>query len=270
MSGALIGQTLELWWGELCTIKAQIRWLSGHASVAASASAFLDGLLGPERRETGWMRAEAAGDPGPWGRQAVLGRSRWDADALRDLVRGHALGALTAPDAVLVVDETGSLKQGKASCGVGRQHTGPAGKIADCRIGVFAAYVSDEGHAFIDRRLYLPKAWTDVPARLAAAYVPPAWPRRTCRPPGRGVRAARGGLRHQAADRGRHDRARHPRRRAVRLGRGRQRLRRGRGRDRLAPGRQGLRAGRRGRPPLRVLGQAARRERHGGGDRGRV
>ena len=88
MSGALIGQTLELWSGELCTIKAQIRCLFGHASVAASAAAFLDGLLGPERRKTGWMRAEAAGDPGPWRQQAVLGRSRWDADALRASERG--------------------------------------------------------------------------------------------------------------------------------------------------------------------------------------
>ena len=94
MSGALIEQTLELWSGELCTIKAQIRSLFGHASVAASAAAFLDRLLGPERRKTGWMRAEAAGDPGPWRQQAVLGRSRWDADALRDLVRDYALATL--------------------------------------------------------------------------------------------------------------------------------------------------------------------------------
>src|SRR3982751_916029 len=120
MSGALIGQTLELWWGELCTIKAQIRWLFGHASVAASAAAFLDGLLGPERRKTGWMRAGAAGDPGPWRQQAVLGRSRWDADTLRDVVRDHVIETLGAPEAVLVIDETGFLKQGHASCGVGR------------------------------------------------------------------------------------------------------------------------------------------------------
>jgi SRSO17 transposase len=53
----------------------------------AAAAAFLDGLLGPERRKTGWRRAEAAGDAGPWRQQAVLGRSRWDADELRDLVR---------------------------------------------------------------------------------------------------------------------------------------------------------------------------------------
>ena len=55
-------------------------------SVAASANAFLDGLLGAERRKTGWMRAEAAGDPGPWRQQAILGRSHWNADALRDVV----------------------------------------------------------------------------------------------------------------------------------------------------------------------------------------
>jgi SRSO17 transposase len=174
MSGASIEQTLDLWAAELGAVKAQLQPLFGHASVAASAAAFLDGLLGPERRKTGWMRAEAAGDPGPWRQQAVLGRSRWEADALRDLVRDYALEALAAPDAVLVLDETGFLKQGTSSCGVQRQYTGSAGKITNCQIGVFAAYVSDRGHAFIDRRLYLPKDWTDDPARLAAAHVPAA------------------------------------------------------------------------------------------------
>jgi SRSO17 transposase len=118
------------------------------------------------------MRAEAAGDPGPWRQQAILGRGRWDADALRDIVREYAVETLAEPDAVLVVDETGFLKQGKASCGVARQYTGSAGKITNCQIGVFAAYVSDKGHAFIDRALYLPRAWADDPARRAAAHVP--------------------------------------------------------------------------------------------------
>jgi SRSO17 transposase len=121
--------------------------------VAASAGSFLDGLLGAERRKS-WMRAEAAGDLGPWRQQAILGRGRWDADALRDIVRDYALETLADPDAVLVLDETGFLKQGKASCGVGRQYTGSAGKITNCQIGVFAAYVSRHGHAFIDRGLY--------------------------------------------------------------------------------------------------------------------
>ena len=173
MSGASIEATLELWASSLREAKARIRPLFTQERVASSASQFLDGLLGPERRKTGWMRAEAAGDPGPWRQQAILGRGRWEADALRDIVRDYALETLADPDAVLVVDETGFLKQGKASCGVGRQYTGSAGKITNCQIGVFAAYVSRHGHAFIDRRLYLPKAWTDDPARLASAHVPP-------------------------------------------------------------------------------------------------
>src|SRR3712207_3946275 len=122
---------------------------------------------------TGWMRGEAAGDPGPWRQQAILGRGRWQADALRDLVREYAVESLADRDAVLVLDETGFLKKGKRSCGVARQYTGSAGKITNCQIGVFAAYVSRHGHAFIDRALYLPKAWTDDPARLLAAHVPP-------------------------------------------------------------------------------------------------
>jgi SRSO17 transposase len=172
MSGASIETTLELWALSLRDVKGRIRSLFTQARVAASASLFLDGLLGDERRKTGWMRAESAGDPGPWRQQAILGRGRWDADALRDIVRDYVVENLAADDAVLVIDETGFLKQGKASCGVGRQYTGSAGKITNCQIGVFAAYVSLHGHAFIDRALYLPKAWTDDPARMASAHVP--------------------------------------------------------------------------------------------------
>src|SRR6202140_423342 len=154
-------------------VKARIRLFFTQERVAASAGLFLDGLLGNERRKTGWMRAEAAGDPGPWRQQAILGRGRWDADDLRDIVRDYVLETLADDDAVLVIDETGFLKQGKAPCGVARQYTGSAGKITKSQIGVFAAYVSRHGHAFIDRALYLPKEWTDDPDRLEAAYVPP-------------------------------------------------------------------------------------------------
>jgi SRSO17 transposase len=68
--------------------------------------------------------------------------------------------------------KTGFLKQGKSSCGIARQYTGSAGKITNCQIGVFAAYVSPHAHAFIDQALYLRKNWTDDPARLKATCVP--------------------------------------------------------------------------------------------------
>ena len=172
MTGVAVEQMLDLWCVELRQVKAHLKSLFAHPSVAASAAAFLDGLLGPERRKTGWMRAEAAGDPGPWRQQAVLGRSHWEADALRDMVREYALETLASPGAVLVIDETGFLKQGVRSCGVARQYTGSAGKITNCQIGVFAAYVSDKGCAFIDRQLYLPTDWTNTPERRTAAQVP--------------------------------------------------------------------------------------------------
>src|SRR3954469_6785103 len=81
MSGASIEETLELWAASLREMKARMRPLFTQERVAASAGLFFDGLLGEERRKTGWMRAEAAGDPGPWRQQAILGRGRWDADA---------------------------------------------------------------------------------------------------------------------------------------------------------------------------------------------
>ena len=71
MAGASIEATLELWVSSLRDVKERIRALFTQERVAASAGAFLDGLLGNEQRKTGWMRAEAAGDAGPWRQQAI-------------------------------------------------------------------------------------------------------------------------------------------------------------------------------------------------------
>jgi SRSO17 transposase len=54
-----------------------MRPLFTQERVAASAALLLDGLLGEERCKTGRMRAEAAGDPGRWRQQAILGRAQW-------------------------------------------------------------------------------------------------------------------------------------------------------------------------------------------------
>src|SRR6195952_6061751 len=101
MTGASIETTLELWASSLRDVKSRMGGLFTQERVAVSAGLFLDGLLGDERRKTGWMRSEAAGDPGPWRQQAILGRGRWEADALRDVVRDYALETLADPDAVL-------------------------------------------------------------------------------------------------------------------------------------------------------------------------
>src|ERR1700739_945194 len=172
IGGASVEDTLTLWASSLREVKQRIRRLFTQKRVAAWVGQFLDGLLGNEPRKTGWMRAEAAGDPGPWRQQAILGRGKWAADVVPDIVRDYVLESLVEEDAVLVIDETGFLKQGKASCGVARQYTGSAGKITNCQIGVFACYVSRHGHAFIDRALYLPKEWTDDRVPLKAGHGP--------------------------------------------------------------------------------------------------
>ena len=92
-----------------------------------------------------------------------------DTDALRDYV----LETLADLAAVLVIDETGFLKLGKVSCGVTGQYTGSAGKITNCRISMFAAYVWRHSDASIDRALYLPKERTSQPERRAATHVSP-------------------------------------------------------------------------------------------------
>ena len=145
MSGASFEATLDLWSASLREVKRRMRPLFAQGRSAENAGLFLDGLLGDEPRKTGWMRAEAAGDPGPWRQQELLGRDRWEADELRDLVRDYIIEHLADADAVLVVDETGFLKQGKASCGVARQYTGSAGKItnSDVRCLGFSAREGD-------------------------------------------------------------------------------------------------------------------------------
>jgi SRSO17 transposase len=92
----------------------------GRVEPRRRAAAYLQGLLAPVERKNGWQLAEAAGDRTPNGVQEFLSRVRWDADAVRDDLRAQVIEELGDPDGVLVVDETGFLKKGSKSCGVGR------------------------------------------------------------------------------------------------------------------------------------------------------
>src|SRR5215470_8521806 len=136
------------------------------------ARAFVLGLLSGLRRKNCWTIAEQAGDATPDGMQHLLAAARWDADAVRDDVRGYVVEYLGNADAVLVVDETGDVKKGRASAGVQRQYAGTAGRVDNCQVAVFLSYASPAGHALIDRELYLPRSWTTDPARCAAAGIP--------------------------------------------------------------------------------------------------
>jgi SRSO17 transposase len=104
--------------------------------------------------------------------QHLLARARWDADAVRDELRGYVIDAFGDPDAVLVVDETGDVKKGVHTVGVQRQYTGTAGRIENAQVAVFLTYATNRGHALIDRALYVPRSWIADPDRCATAGVP--------------------------------------------------------------------------------------------------
>ena len=134
--------------------------------------AYLKGLLGSVERKNGWQLAEYAGDATPDGVQRLLAVYHWDADQVRDDLQGYVVEHLGDPGGVLVVDETGFLKQGRKSVGVKRQYSGTAGKVENCQIGVFLAYGSRRGAAFLDRELYLPQEWAEDVERRREAGVP--------------------------------------------------------------------------------------------------
>ena len=132
----------------------------------------LQGLLGSVERKNGWQLAEYVGDATPDGVQRLLAVYHWDADQVRDDLQGYVVEHLGDPAGVLVVDETGFLKQGRKSVGVKRQYRGTAGKVENCQIGVFLAYGSHHGAAFLDRELYLPQEWAEDGERRREAGVP--------------------------------------------------------------------------------------------------
>jgi SRSO17 transposase len=115
------------------------------------ARALVLGLLSDLPRKNCWTIAEYAGDATPDGVQHLLGRAKWDADAVRDDVRGYVVEPLGDSEAVLVVDETGDLKKGTATVGVQRQYTGTAGRIENSQVAVYLVYSGRAGHAAIDR-----------------------------------------------------------------------------------------------------------------------
>jgi SRSO17 transposase len=173
----MVGETgltaIERWSDAWADLHARIADRFARSEARERAGRYLVGLLGRVERKNGWQIAEAIGEVGPRGVQRLLSAATWDADGVRDDLRDYVVDHLgDAATGVLVVDETGFLKKGKKSCGVARQYTGTAGDIVNCQVGVFLAYASGHGAAFIDRALYLPQEWTEDRDRRTEAGVP--------------------------------------------------------------------------------------------------
>lgn len=171
---------VEEWAGRLDDLLVEVGHFFGRIEMQVRGEACIRGLLGPASRKNGWQLAEYAGDRAPWNQQHLLDRARWDVEGVRDFTRRYAVaqladggvGAGPGGAGVLVVDETGFAKRGKASAGVARQYSGSLGGVFPCQVGVMAAWATGAGQALIDRELYLPREWTEDVERRQAAHVP--------------------------------------------------------------------------------------------------
>src|SRR5215212_8376234 len=163
---------VEGWRGGLDALHGRIAGRFRRSEARERAKRYLAGLPDRVERKNGWQLAEHLGEPGPQGVQRRLNAADWDAGAVRDDLRAYVTEHLGEPAGVMIVDETGFLKKGTKSVGVQRQYSGTAGRIENCRVGVFLGYASSQGRAFLDRGLYLPETWAMDAARRRDAGVP--------------------------------------------------------------------------------------------------
>jgi len=165
---------LRDWSAEFEELTHRISPLFVHPKSRSHARQYLEGLLAPLDRKNGWTIAEYVGEKEPKAMQRFLNLANWDADALRDIGRDYAMENVADPRGVLIADPTGFAKKGRKSAGVQRQYSGTLGRVDNCQIGTFLAYVNSGGdRVLIDRELYIPKeSWFDQPYRCAEAGVP--------------------------------------------------------------------------------------------------
>lgn len=168
----MTAEELDEWGADFFAFCARFRDVFGRKEARVQATKYLQGLLSPVPRKNGWQLAEAMGDTVPDPTQRLLYRTLWSEDRARDILQEYIVEVLADEDGIGVVDETGFIKKGVRSVGVKRQYSGTAGKIENCQIGTFLSYATVKGHAFLDRRLYLPEEWCNDDERRERAKVP--------------------------------------------------------------------------------------------------
>jgi SRSO17 transposase len=127
-------------------------------------------LSGLERKTTEPIANDAGQERRPL--QLFVGAGGWDDQAVLDELRAHVAEEIGHTEGVWVLDGSGFPKKGNDSCGVARQWCGRLGKIDNCQVGVFLAYVGPRGCTLLDRRLYLPTDWAADRKRRKRCHVP--------------------------------------------------------------------------------------------------
>ena len=162
---------VQAWADGLAELHALIGRRFSRSEPRERVMEYVRGLLSAQERKNSWTLSEWAGEATPDGMQRLLSTTDWDPDLVRDDLQRYVVEHLADPGGILVVDETGFLKKGTRSAGVARQYSGTAGRIENSQIGVFLTYTTAGGRTFLDRELYLPKAWTDDRGRCRQAGI---------------------------------------------------------------------------------------------------
>lgn len=143
-----------------------------RAESRESAAYYVRGLLADVKRKNCWQLAEKMGEAHPDGLQHLLYGADWDADAVCKQLRAMVAAQMGYMPGIGVIDESGFVKKGQCSAGVKRQYCGRVGKIENCQVGVYLGYIAPQGHALLDRELYLPQDWCEDSDRRAKAKIP--------------------------------------------------------------------------------------------------
>jgi SRSO17 transposase len=138
-----------------------------------SLERYLTGLLTEHPQKNCDTMAQVVPGTSQQNLQYLLTDLVWDEQALNRQRIEQMLELPSEGDGVLLIDDTGFVKKGSASVGVARQYTGTAGKVCTCQVTVNCHYAERTLAWPVATRLYLPRAWTDDPARCAKAHVPP-------------------------------------------------------------------------------------------------
>ena len=154
---------------------APYRAALGHKGRERWGPLYLAGLLGPGDRKSVQPMAERVAPADHEQLHHFIATSAWDLGPLETLLATEAERLVGGPDAVLIVDDTSLLKQGRHSVGVARQYAGQVGKTANCQCLVSVTLARGEVPVPVALRLHLPAEWTSAPGRLAQAGVPPEW-----------------------------------------------------------------------------------------------
>ena len=167
-------EDLAGWDADLRALTDGLGWLFQRPEPRRVFADFVRTLLADVPKKKSWGLAEHAGYATPRPFEHLLDGAVWGVEALRDAVRGYVVEHLGCEEAAPVADDTQVIKKGDRSVGVALQYCGLTGQTENCQLMPMLTYATESGHAFIDRELYLPAAWSDDPQRCRAAGVPAA------------------------------------------------------------------------------------------------